>query len=631
MKRETWKSFWVKAAVFLLGMLLLPAAVWYGTMTAVAYTDGWYGQTEPAFPESTVCRAAAYTQVMDLTWGLDSNAPAVDREDLASDAVEFLRDYQAAYPSNLRLAFYPTYGDGGAPLYDDHEEGDAYIRDFWYNGWTLRLYYHPQAGATDSFYWAQRYYERTTAGCASAPYLTALCVLGLLVVGIYLARSSGRKPGREEVIPGWQEKLPLDLYLVLNFTAVGCAAAGLVAMIQDSDLLFCDPLALGLWAAGLALMAALIQGGWMTVCVRGKLGKWWKNTLTYRFLRLLWRGLRAIWRGTVAAVRAIPLVWRTLLGSTGLAFLIAILLGNHAGGAYTVLSLLLILAASAFAYQLQKLRKGGQALAAGDLGYKVDTRRMIWDLRRHGEDLNAIGRGMRIAVEDQLKSERLKTELITNVSHDLKTPLTSIINYVDLLKKLNLEDPTAQQYIDVLDRKSQRLKTLTEDLVEASKASAGVLAVDRQRLETTQLVRQALAEYEDKLRDAQLRVVQRYPKEGAWIMADGRHLWRILDNLLSNCAKYAMPGTRLYVDVIRRDGNVEISLKNISADPLNIPSDDLLRRFVRGDDSRSTPGSGLGLSIAQSLAHLQGAEFSIDIDGDLFKALVRFPESAEEN
>ena len=225
----------------------------------------------------------------------------------------------------------------------------------------------------------------------------------------------------------------------------------------------------------------------------------------------------------------------------------------------------------------------------------------------------------------------MKTELITNVSHDLKTPLTAIITYVDLLKKLNLEDPTAQQYIDVLDRKSQRLKTLTEDLVEASKASAGVLAVDRQRLETTQLVRQALGEYEDKLRDAQLRVVQRYPKEGAWILADGRHLWRILDNLLSNCAKYAMPGTRLYVDVIRRDGNVEISLKNISADPLNIPSEDLLRRFVRGDDSRSTPGSGLGLSIAQSLAHLQGAEFSIDIDGDLFKALVRFPESAGEN
>ena len=625
MRQEMWKSFWMKAAVFLLGMLLLPAAVWYGTMTAVAYTDGWYGQTEPAFPESTVCRAAAYTQVMDLTWGLDSNAPAVDREDLASDAVEFLRDYQAAYPSNLRLAFYPTYGDGGAPLYDDHEEGDAYIRDFWYNGWTLRLYYHPQAGATDSFYWAQRYYERTTAGCASAPYLTALCVLGLLVVGIYLARASGRKPGREEVIPGWQEKLPLDLYLVLNFTAVGCVAAGLVAMIQDSDLLFCDPLALGLWAAGLALMAALVQGGWMTVCVRGKLGKWWKNTLTYRLLRLLWRGLRAIWRGTVAAVRAIPLVWRTLLGSTGLAFLIAILLGNHAGGAYTVLSLLLlILAASAFAYQLQKLRKGGQALAAGDLGYKVDTRRMLWDLRRHGEDLNAIGRGMRIAVEDQLKSERLKTELITNVSHDIKTPLTSIINYVDLLQK---DHTPAQEhaYLLVLDRQARKLKKLTEDLVELSKAASGNLPCRPSRRNVRELIDQAVGEYSERLAEAGLTPVVTVPEEELTCHADGALMWRVLDNLLSNACKYAQTGTRLYVDV-RREGDFAcFSFKNVSRDPLNIPAEELMERFVRGDSARSSEGSGLGLNIAGSLVELQGGEFRLFVDGDLFKAEFTVP------
>ena len=622
MKRETWKSFWVKAAVFLLGMLLLPAAVWYGTMTAVAYTDGWYGQTESAFPESTVCRAAAYTQVMDLTWGLDSNAPAVDREDLASDAVEFLRDYQAAYPSNLRLAFYPTYGDGGAPLYDDHEEGDAYIRDFWYNGWTLRLYYHPQAGATDSFYWAQRYYERTTAGCASAPYLTALCVLGLLVVGIYLARASGRKPGREEVIPGWQEKLPLDLYLVLNFTAVGCVAAGLVDMIQDSDLLFCDPLALGLWAAGLALMAALVQGGWMTVCVRGKLGKWWKNTLTYRFLRLLWRGLRAIWRGTVAAVRAIPLVWRTLLGSTGLAFLIAILLGNHAGGAYTVLSLLLILAASAFAYQLQKLRKGGQALAAGDLGYKVDTRRMLWDLRRHGEDLNAIGRGMRIAVEDQLKSERLKTELITNVSHDIKTPLTSIINYVDLLKTTGITDPKALEYVDVLERKSKRLAQLMADLVEASKVTSGAVGVHMESLNLGELVKQAGGEFEERFAERGIQLMCRLPDQPVLVYADGRHMWRVLDNLFGNAVKYALDNTRIYVDLADLGNEVVLSMKNISRDPLNIHPDELMERFTRGDSARVGEGSGLGLSIARSLMELQNGTLDLQIDGDLFKVVL---------
>ena len=376
-------------------------------------------------------------------------------------------------------------------------------------------------------------------------------------------------------------------------------------------------------AVGTALWLPLLT----TLAAQVKARQWWHTTLLCR----LGHRLRQFFRLIPLHFKAFSLCAAYLFCYAFLCFL--------AGQRSVTLPLILafLLAALALAALLwwlrgwSVIRKGSQSLAAGDLNYTTDTTGLPWDLQKHGADLNAISDGMQKAVEERMRSDRFRTELITNVSHDLKTPLTSIINYVDLLKKLNLQNPTAQQYIDVLDRKSQRLKTLTEDLVEASKASAGVLAVDRQRLETTQLVRQALGEYEDKLRDAQLRVIQRYPKEGAWILADGRHLWRILDNLLSNCAKYAMPGTRLYVDVIRRDGNVEISLKNISADPLNIPSEDLLRRFVRGDDSRSTPGSGLGLSIAQSLAHLQGAEFSIDIDGDLFKALVRFPESAGEN
>ena len=612
MKREMWKSFWGKAAVFLLGMLLLPAAVWYGTMTAVAYTDGWYGQTEPSFPESTVCRAAAYVQAADLAWGLDA------------DAADFLRDYQAAYPTNLRLALYPTGAGTDAPLYDDHDQEDSCIGDFWYSGWTLRLYYHPQAGATDSFYWAQRYYDRVTAGCAAAPYLTALCLLGTLVVYIYLARAAGRRPGREEVIPGWQEKLPLDLYLALNLTGVGCVAAGLVAMLQDSDLLFCDPLALGLWAAGLALCAALIQGGWMTLCTRGKLGKWWRNTLTYQLLRLLWRGIRAIFRGAVSAVRAVPMVWRTLLGSTALAFFVAILLGNHAGGAYALLAALLIFAASAFAFQLQKLRKGGQALAAGDLSYKVDTRRMFWDLRRHGEDLNAIGRGMRIAVEDQLKSERLKTELITNVSHDIKTPLTSIINYVDLLQK---EHTPAQEhaYLLVLDRQARKLKKLTEDLVELSKASTGNLPCRPSRRNVRELIEQAVGEYSERLQEAGLTPVVTVPEEELTCHADGSLMWRVLDNLLSNACKYAQTGTRLYIDA-RREGDFAcFSFKNVSRDPLNIPAEELMERFVRGDSARSSEGSGLGLNIAGSLVELQGGRFRLFVDGDLFKAEFTVP------
>ncbi|MCD7916894.1 MAG: ATP-binding protein [Clostridiales bacterium] len=196
---------------------------------------------------------------------------------------------------------------------------------------------------------------------------------------------------------------------------------------------------------------------------------------------------------------------------------------------------------------------------------------------------------------------------------------------MDLLKKLDLQDETAQAYLDVLDRKSQRLKTLTEDLVEASKASAGVLAVNKERLDLIQLAHQAIGEYEDRLERARLEVRVQAPKEPVYVMADGRHTWRILENLLSNCTKYAMPGTRVYVDLVKKDGFAAISVKNISADPLNIPASELMERFVQGDESRSAEGSGLGLSIAQSLAKLQGADFQLAVDGDLFKASLTFP------
>lgn len=458
--------------------------------------------------------------------------------------------------------------------------------------------------------------------------------LGLFCL-CYLLAATGHKLGTDTLTLTGFHRWPWDLMLALTAVLTYFYVLVIWDMLQrmentlvnatGSDTLLPNTLLLQLGvlaAIGIALWLPLLT----TLAAQLKAHQWWNRTLLCRLGRRLWQ-----------LFRLIPLHFKAF--SLCAAYLLCYAFLCYLSGRNRVtlplifafvLAVLALVGLLWWLWGWSILRKGSQALANGDLNYTTDITGLPWDLQKHGADLNAISDGMQKAVEERMRSDRFRTELITNVSHDLKTPLTSIINYVDLLKKLNLEDPTAQQYIDVLDRKSQRLKTLTEDLVEASKASAGVLTVDRQRLETTQLVRQALAEYEDKLHAAQLRVVQRYPKEGAWIMADGRHLWRILDNLLSNCAKYAMPGTRLYVDVIRRDGNVEISLKNISADPLNIPSEDLLRRFVRGDDSRSTPGSGLGLSIAQSLAHLQGAEFSIDIDGDLFKALVRFPESAEE-
>jgi signal transduction histidine kinase len=250
---------------------------------------------------------------------------------------------------------------------------------------------------------------------------------------------------------------------------------------------------------------------------------------------------------------------------------------------------------------------------------------MPYDLRQLGEEVNRLSESIAVAVEKQMQSERFKAELITNVSHDLKTPLTSIINYIDLLKSTNITDPTALEYLDVLDRKSQRLKKLTEDLVEASKASTGAMKVEKTPLDFGQLVTQALGEYDEKLQNAKLTPVYTPSQEPYMVLADGRHLWRVLDNLLNNCVKYAMPGTRVYLNLTAQEEGVTLTVKNVSAQPLDLTAEELMERFVRGDSSRTTEGSGLGLNIAQNLVELQGGSFHLAVDGDLFKASVTIP------
>jgi signal transduction histidine kinase len=255
---------------------------------------------------------------------------------------------------------------------------------------------------------------------------------------------------------------------------------------------------------------------------------------------------------------------------------------------------------------------------------------MPYDLKQVADQLNNLSEGIHKAVEKQMQSERFKAELITNVSHDLKTPLTSIINYIDLLKQTHIDDPKALEYLEVLDRKSQRLKKLTEDLVEASKASTGTLKVEKTSLDFGQLVAQALGEYDEKLRSAKLTPVYHQPENPLMVLADGRHLWRVLDNLLNNCVKYAMPGTRVYLSLRQGTSFVTLEMKNISSEPLNLTAEELMERFVRGDSSRTTEGSGLGLNIAQNLVSLQGGHFALSVDGDLFKAIVTIPVAPKQ-
>ncbi len=229
-----------------------------------------------------------------------------------------------------------------------------------------------------------------------------------------------------------------------------------------------------------------------------------------------------------------------------------------------------------------------------------------------------------MALDESIKSERLKTDLITNVSHDIKTPLTSIINYVNLLKQEEFEDPKIQRYLEVLDEKSQRLKTLTEDVVEASKISSGNITLEFMNINLVEIIQQTSGEFEEKFKARRLTEVMSFPEREVIISADGRRLWRVLANIYNNTAKYAMEGTRVYADLYTTETTAVFSLKNISEQPLNISADELTERFIRGDISRSTEGSGLGLSIAKTLTEMQGGKFELYLDGDLFRVTITF-------
>lgn len=276
-------------------------------------------------------------------------------------------------------------------------------------------------------------------------------------------------------------------------------------------------------------------------------------------------------------------------------------------------------------YQMEVLQEHARKMAEGNLESKADISKMFWEFKKHGAYLNQIGEGMSAAVNEKIKSERFKTELITNVSHDIKTPLTSIINYVDLLEKEDIAYPKAREYIEVLDRQTARLKKLIEDLMEASKASTGNITVELELCDINILLTQTIGEFEEKLNSKELSLIIEQPLEDIFIMADNRHIWRIFDNLMNNVYKYGQPGTRVYINIEVKDKEVIIIFRNTSGYQLNISSDELLERFVRGDSSRHTEGSGLGLSIAQNLAELMGGNLKLHVDGDLFKVMLAFP------
>ena len=439
-------------------------------------------------------------------------------------------------------------------------------------------------------------------------FLTVLfLLLTLLCFGFSMA-SAGHWAAHEGVHLTWLDKIPADVWLVALICAV---FAGWDVFYELAFAVFC---------AALAPVLLLFLCAFAAQC---KAGTVLRGTLIARVLRLLWRIIRAVGRGLRRTVVALPLIWKTTLVT--LAVFFAEILYGYVDGFFAVMKLVEFLAILYIALNLRILQKGGEKLAAGDYSQSIDTRPLIGDFKRYGQRMNELRTGMERAVREQTRAERMKTELITNVSHDIKTPLTSIVNYVDLLQKVDVQPETAREYIAVLDRQSRRLKKLTEDLVEASKASSGALPVDVQPIDVSVLFSQIAGEYQDRLADCHLTLVTQSPEGQPVVAADSKLLSRVMDNLVSNICKYAMPETRVYVSGVVSDGQMTLSFKNVSRAELNISPDELMERFVRGDASRHTEGSGLGLSIVRSLVQLMGGTFRLSIDADLFRADVTLP------
>ncbi len=463
-------------------------------------------------------------------------------------------------------------------------------------------------------------YRYALIGAAAGAFLLAVLLF------VFLMAAAGHRDASGEVKAGFVEKIPADLLWLLGISA----ATPLAVLISETfnGRRFVSSLLIAVVSlVGIGLLALLCL---MSTAVRLKLGTFLDSCLICRFVRWLWRGIRAVFAGIGKLLRGLPLVWKwvpvfLVLMIADLCLVSAfrgdtdmLIFGSLLRWALLGAGLLYLVLA------FRRLRNGAKAIAQGEENVVVDDKYLIGDLKDHAEDLNHIRDGLSRAVDERMKSERLRTELITNVSHDIKTPLTSIVNYVDLLSREELQNEKAGEYIEVLQRQSARLKKLTDDLVEASKASTGNLPVSLESLELGVLLDQLSGEYSERLAEKQLTLLVTKPAEAVSVQADPRHLWRVLDNLMSNVLKYAMPGTRVYLDLERENGRAALRLRNISAAPLHVKPEELTERFVRGDSARSTEGSGLGLAIAASLCKLQNIELLLATDGDLFKVTLLF-------
>lgn len=493
---------------------------------------------------------------------------------------------------------------------------------------TVIVYIPEEMHQLDKYYYADKYVGKLWDIRVALFWIAGISVLLSIALWIYLICAAGRTAPYGEFKKSPIDRIPFDICLA------GAVALSMFGIYWATDVLYGSDIftvvILGAVVLVVYLMAVAVL---MSFSSRVKQGILIKETLIFRVLHLLLRGLKWLVSRIGYILRNIPFVWKSALITAITAILCLIFTVPVCWYErdvhfliWIIGSIIVVPVVLYIAIILNRLKSGGEKIASGDLDFKIDTTYMFGDFKRFGESLNHINDGIRAAVDKSMRSERMKTELITNVSHDIKTPLTSIINYVDLIKKQDTQNEQTQEYIAVLDRQSTRLKKLIEDLVEASKASTGNLSVELAPCDASVLLSQAVGEFDERLKEKNLQVMLGIPEERVTVIADGRRLWRVFDNLMNNICKYALEGTRVYLDLRSENGRVYITFRNISKYPLNISGEELTERFVRGDRSRHTEGSGLGLSIAKSLVELQNGSLDILIDGDLFKVIITFGE-----
>ncbi len=478
------------------------------------------------------------------------------------------------------------------------------------------------------------------------------CGLGWIALWVYFTMTTGKvydEEGKFVSRLSAFDRVPTEIVGAMMFAAV-IGVVMLFYQLEDrlenniyfqydswiSDTSYVKTYFILLVAAYGVAVSVLLQLFWCTFVSRVRFGVLWKGSISHKILRTIQKMFRGISRHRMVVVRTLIPYNAFLIFN--LICVLGLYITMRMEQIYFVLCLTVLLSVDISvgfylfrrASEVNDIIDGIARIRSGDVDFVLDSENLHGDNKELAEAVNNIGEGIRKAVETSMKDERMKADLITNVSHDIKTPLTSIINYVALLKREKIKTEPVKGYIDILDAKSQRLKHLTDDLVEASKISSGNIVLENAQMDFNELIKQAVGEFSEKFEDCGLQTVMNDCKDYTTIYADNRRMWRVIENLFNNVCKYAMPQTRVYVDVHNVNGKVEASIKNISRNALNIKSEELTERFIRGDISRTTEGSGLGLSIARNLTELQGGELILFLDGDLFKATVRFPEYRAE-